>query len=75
MASHPLQGRGRVAATPPAAPAPVDRTRPLFPYSQVATYSGHGDPNDAASFTGSAGSPLDAAGLQWLGSDFYKTRK
>jgi feruloyl esterase len=29
----------------------VDRLRPLCPYPQVATYAGHGDTNDAASFT------------------------
>jgi len=29
----------------------VDRTRPLCPYPQVATYKGNGDPNDAANFS------------------------
>ncbi|HEX2456726.1 MAG TPA: tannase/feruloyl esterase family alpha/beta hydrolase, partial [Vicinamibacterales bacterium] len=29
----------------------VDRLRPLCPYPKVATYSGSGDTNDAASFT------------------------
>ena len=29
----------------------VDKTRPLCPYDQVATYNGTGDTNDAASFT------------------------
>ena len=28
----------------------VIRTRPLFPYPQVAKFNGDGDPNDAASF-------------------------
>ena len=28
----------------------VDRTRPLFPYPQVATYKGSGSINDAANF-------------------------
>jgi feruloyl esterase len=28
----------------------VDRTRPLCPYPQVASYKGSGDTNDAASF-------------------------
>jgi Tannase and feruloyl esterase. len=28
----------------------VDRTRPLCPYPQIATYAGKGDPRDAASF-------------------------
>jgi hypothetical protein len=29
----------------------VDKTRPLCPYGQVATYKGTGDTNDAASFS------------------------
>jgi feruloyl esterase len=28
----------------------IDRTRPLCPYPQVATYDGKGDPNSAESF-------------------------
>ena len=58
-------GRGRGPAAPP------DRTRPVFPYPQVATYKGTGDVNDASNFEPKAGPGVDPAKLVWQGSSFY----
>ncbi len=43
------------------------RSRPVFTYPQVAVYSGHGSPDDAASFT--AVTPAPVAGISdWVGA-------
>ena len=41
---------GAILATKYGAARKVEMTRPLCPYPQLARYSGHGDPNDAANF-------------------------
>ncbi len=48
------------------------RSRPLFPYPALARYDGHGDPNDAASY--SRGAPLfSGATSDWAGADFFRS--
>lgn len=80
IAGRPVaSGNGRPgmppgARTPPRLdppPArPVDRTRPVFPYPQVAEYNGTGSIDDAANFK--AVTPATVPVPAWLGSDFYQ---
>jgi hypothetical protein len=75
LASHVAGSRG---APPPGMPplssagnAPkVDRTRPVYPYPQVATYAGHGSIDDSANFQQSPGKawPVNEA---WYGAEFF----
>jgi hypothetical protein len=51
---------------------PVNRTRPIYPYPQVAKYSGHGSVDDAANFTAATPANAPAATPPWMGSDFYQ---
>lgn len=52
-------------------PTAVPRSRPVFPYPQVATYDGKGDPNAAESYR--AGPALFTGKTpDWLGADFYR---
>ncbi|WP_207950800.1 tannase/feruloyl esterase family alpha/beta hydrolase [Marinobacter sp. JSM 1782161] len=67
-------GHGPMADGPPpmltsSADVP-ERSRPIYPYPDVAAYSGEGDENDAASFE--RGDALNAVPMpDWAGSDFY----
>ena len=54
------------------AKAGVDRTRPVYPYPQVAEYVGHGSIDDAANFKAAAGKPWDVS-KTWYGASFFET--
>lgn len=66
--------KGPAAGMPPpplpSALARVDRTRPVYPYPQVARYVGHGSIDEAANFTASPGSvwPVNET---WYGAGFF----
>ena len=69
------------AAAPPAGPPPegaskgvVDRTRPVYPYPQVAVYVGHGSIDDAANFKAADGKPWAVNG-SWYGASFFDTHE
>ena len=69
------------AAAPPAGPPPegaskgvVDRTRPVYPYPQVAVYVGHGSIDDAANFKATDGKPWAVNG-SWYGASFFDTHE
>lgn len=53
-------------------PGEVDRTRPVFPYPEIARYSGQGSINSASSFTSAIADELSGSRSQWLGSSFYQ---
>jgi feruloyl esterase len=64
----------------PAQPAPttavasgatptIVRSRPMYPYSYMAAYDGHGNPSQVSSYT--RGASLSFNVLSWAGSDFY----
>lgn len=48
----------------------VARTRPLFPYPQVAVYSGDGPVDDASSYLAAAGD-RGPSSYDWLGQNFF----
>ena len=50
----------------------VDRTRPVYPYPQVAVYVGHGSIDDAANFKAGEGKPWDI-NKSWYGASFFDT--
>ena len=63
-----------VKAGGPADMSKVVRTRPVFPYPQVARYSGHGSIDDAANFEPGKRQTPEAA-VNWIGaSSFFKPR-
>jgi feruloyl esterase len=49
---------------------PIDRTRPVYPYPQVAQYVGHGSIDDAADFEAASGQPWPVNDA-WYGADFF----
>jgi len=49
----------------------VDRTRPVYPYPQIAVYKGSGSIDEAANFSPAQGPRIPAANLGWLGAGFY----
>lgn len=51
---------------------PVNRTRPIYPYPQVARYSGKGSVDDAGSFVAATPSDGNPAVPAWRGSSFYQ---
>lgn len=51
-------------------PANDGRTRPVFPYPDVAVYDGKGDVKSADSYVRSPNA-VDEKTPQWLGSDFF----
>ena len=61
---------GEKPAPLPRPDAPAIATRPVFPYPQVARYTGSGDPKDAANFVSAQGPDLDPSVLQWAGAGF-----
>jgi Tannase and feruloyl esterase len=85
IASHSPIPAGRPSGAPPGPPPPgahlppspgptavskPDRTRPVYPYPQVARYTGHGGIDDAASFTAGAG-PAWPVNDSWYGTPFF----
>jgi feruloyl esterase len=46
------------------------RTRPVYPYPMQTRYTGSGDVNDAANYTGVMPSPLPDDSYPWLGGPF-----
>ena len=54
------------------AKAVVDRTRPVYPYPQVAEYVGHGSIDAAANFKATAGKPWEV-NKTWYGASFFET--
>ena len=56
---------------PGAPPGAVDRTRPVYPYPQVAQYSGHGSIDDAANFGPAMPARPWPTQFTWLGESFY----
>lgn len=56
----------------PRQPQPVNRTRPIYPYPQVAKYSGQGSVDEAANFTAATPASAAAAIPTWLGNHFYR---
>ncbi len=54
----------------PPAPAGPARSRPVYPYPDVAAYTGKGDVNAAASWT--RGKAVPVAVPSWAGTDFYR---
>ena len=50
----------------------ADRTRPVYPYPQVAVYVGHGSIDDAANFKAANGKPW-AVNNAWYGASFFDT--
>ena len=63
-------GGGGPPGVAPANTQPT-RARVIFPYPAVATYDGHGDPRQAASYARTAAkAALDLSG--WAGADFYR---
>jgi Tannase and feruloyl esterase len=59
----------RVRSSGNAAPRVV-RTRPVFPFPEVARYTGKGSIDDPASFAPAPPSPADVAPIQWLGARY-----
>ena len=60
--------------TPPPLPQPGGTpiaTRPVFAYPMVATYSGHGDVNDAASYVPVRSQMADVPARDWEGASLY----
>jgi feruloyl esterase len=49
----------------------VDRTRPVYPYPNVAQYVGHGSIDDASNFKSVPPSKPWPASFTWLGESFY----
>ena len=81
IASHSAGRRGPPAGTPspgagPSAggPGKVDRTRPVYPYPQVAKYVGHGSIDDAANFEAASGQswPVNS---EWYGAAFFASHE
>lgn len=68
--ASPSSGRGGAAAAPT---GKVLRTRPVFPYPQVAQYKGSGSIDEAANFKAA----MPPAGLpeqyDWMGNSFFST--
>jgi hypothetical protein len=54
-----------------ATPAGPQRSRPVFPYPAVATYAGHGDAADAASYLPTTPT-VPTTGVAWAGSILYR---
>lgn len=73
IASHTVGGPGGPGGppSPNAAPAKVDRTRPVYPYPLTAKYNGTGSIDDAANYSAGAANPVPAVELKWLGASFY----
>lgn len=72
IASHRVGGQEMDGPPGAHAPMPVDRSRPIFPYPQIAVYKGSGSINEESSFAAAAGQPISPAYLKWLGSSFYQ---
>jgi feruloyl esterase len=74
----PPPGMGPPGMGPPGAPAgavaKVDRTRPVYPYPQVARYVGHGSIDDAANFDAAPGAPWPVNDA-WYGAQFFRTHE
>ncbi|WP_114240301.1 tannase/feruloyl esterase family alpha/beta hydrolase [Dyella sp. C9] len=51
---------------------PVNRTRPIFAYPQVARYAGKGDVDQAANFVAATPSDSDPSIPTWLAASFYQ---
>jgi len=56
-------------------PPKVDRTRPVFPYPLVATYTGKGSIDNAANFVGKPSKEKFNDQPDWLGASFYAANK
>jgi len=65
---------GMSPPTPPAASAKVDRTRPVYPYPQVARYVGHGSIDEATNFAASPGRPWPG-NETWYGAGFFTSHE
>jgi hypothetical protein len=63
VASH-LPGGGRDRAT-------VDRTRPVYPYPQIARYKGSGNIDEAANFEAALPKTPWPEKFDWMGSSFF----
>ena len=87
IASHSSTPTGRPNGVPPGPPPPGahlpplpiptatpqrDRTRPVYPYPQVARYTGHGSTDDATNFTAAPGTAW-AVDDSWYGAAFFST--
>lgn len=76
----PPPGAGAGGGPPMQAPADdaskgvVDRTRPVYPYPQVAVYVGHGSIDDAANFKAADGKPW-VVNSAWYGAPFFNTHE
>jgi Tannase and feruloyl esterase len=55
-------------------PTTIVKTRPAFPYPDIAVYKGSGDVNDAANFVQAAPQATFADHFEWLGSSHYSPR-
>jgi feruloyl esterase len=66
-AGGPPPGMGPMMAAGPV----IERTRPLFPYPEIARYDGKGDPNKPESYQ-RAPALFTGTALAWAGSDFFK---
>lgn len=68
LASHTVGGPG---GRGPVARPTVDRTRPVFPYPQVARYKGAGSIDEAANFQATLPKTQLPDKFTWLGSSFF----
>ena len=78
IASHSSTPASRPNGVPPGPPpGPTgasipDRTRPVYPYPQLARYTGHGSPDDAANFTAVTGQAWQV-NESWYGASFFSS--
>ena len=71
MSQRPTKDMQPPSRLDPMQVRPLNRTRPIYPYPQMAKYSGHGSVDDAANFTAVSPAEAPAATPAWMGSAFY----
>jgi len=69
--NFPSPGAGPSPPGPTGAPKP-DRTRPVYPYPQLARYTGHGSIDDAVNFTAVVGQAWHIND-SWYGASFFSS--
>lgn len=65
----PPPAGARLPPLPQASPAPVARSRPVYPYPHVAAYRGTGDPLRAENYVRGDAAPVPVP--KWAGSDLF----
>jgi len=65
-------GPGAFGGIEPRQAQPVNRTRPVYPYPQVAKYVGTGNMDDASNFKATLPAKSEPVIPTWMGRDFYQ---